>query len=105
MKAAFPRFLAGLRPILWGMTRQPPKELIAAGIPVKRDTPFFRGLSSCGKRGGKALYRDGSGKYYQWDSRHGEWESYDSRGYHIGVLNAAGTRKTKRAVRGRKIGI
>ena len=72
---------------------------------MNRNSDFFRGLTSCGKRGGKALYKDKDGDYVQWDSLHGEWEKYNKHGRHIGVLKADGLDSGKDAVKGRRITI
>lgn len=45
---------------------------IAGGKPLPRDLDFFKKMTSCGSRGGKALYKDADGFYYQWDSYHNE---------------------------------
>lgn len=40
---------------------------------------------------------------YTWDALHGEIEAYDTRGWHIGVLDATTSRPIKPARRGRRI--
>ena len=75
----------------------------AGGKPVNRQTDFFKKLTSVGVRNGKATYKDNNDYYYQWDSLHGEWQMYNKRGRHIGVLNETGTRKIKDAIKSRKI--
>ena len=75
----------------------------AGGKPVNRQSNFFKNLTSVGVRSGKSTYKDNNDYYYQWDSLHGEWQMYNKRGRHIGVLNDTGTQKTKEAVKSRKI--
>jgi hypothetical protein len=77
----------------------------SGGKPVPRDLPFFRQLISCGGRGGKALYKNAEGFFFQWDSLHGEWEKFSKTGRHLGALSPDGQNVTKDAVKGRKIKI
>ena len=79
------------------------RRIQAGGKPVNRDTEFFKSLRSHGSSGGKALYTNGK-MFYQWDSLHGEWEQYDNKGYHRGVLNENGE-TIKKAKKGRKINV
>lgn len=51
---------------------------------------------------GRKLYRSNS-RYYTWDSLHGEVEVFNSRGYHIGVIDAVTGQPLKNAVKGRRI--
>ena len=78
---------------------------IAGGKPVPRGLSFFKSLTPCGGRGGKALYKDDKGFYYQWDSLHGEWEKFNKTGHHLGALPPNGGDPIKDAVKGRKITI
>lgn len=52
--------------------------------PVTRDLPFFQELRSCGGRGGKALYKNAEGFYFQWDRLHRGWEKFSRTGRHLG---------------------
>lgn len=80
------------------------RDIIAGGVPVKRDTDFFRNLTSCGSRNNRALYKDRKGFYFQWDGLHGEWEKFDrATGRHLGTLNEDGTKQVKKAVKSRRI--
>jgi hypothetical protein len=36
------------------------------------------------RKGGRARWKDRSGRIYEWDSRHGTIELYDAPGWHIG---------------------
>ena len=79
------------------------KAIQAGGKPVDRGTEFFKSLKSHGSSGGKALYTNGK-MLFQWDSLHGEWEQYDKKGYHRGVLDENG-KTIKPAVKGRRINV
>jgi hypothetical protein len=56
------------------------------------------------KRKGEIRWRDEEGNFYTWDPLHGEFEVFNSRGRHLGVLSPDG-KWTKPAVRGRKIDV
>lgn len=81
------------------------KNKIAGGKPVCRDSQFFNKLVSHGSRNGKALYKDDNGYFYLWDSLHGQWQMFNDRGFHIGVLDKYGKKRIKNAVKGRTINI
>ena len=44
-------------------------------------------------------------EYYEWDYTHGEIEVYNSRGEHLGVMDALTGDMTKPAVSGRTIDV
>lgn len=54
---------------------------------------------------GETRWRDSiSGRLYTWDRTHGEFEVFNERGRHIGVVNQDGV-LIKDAVKGRKIDV
>lgn len=54
--------------------------------------------------GDRQVYRDPeTGVYYTWDSLHGEIEVFNSRGRHLGAIDAVTGAPLKEAKRGRKI--
>lgn len=75
-----------------------------AGVPIPK--PCF--LDECipiGARDGQKRWKSISGKrLYTWDALHGEIEVFNSRGYHLGVLNVEGI-SIKVAIKGRKIDV
>lgn len=78
----------------------------AGGKPVYRNSQFFKNLIPIGKRNGRSTYKNiNEDYYYQWDSLHGEWQVYNKKGRHIGVLNEIGNKKIKNAKKSRKINI
>ena len=78
------------------------KQILSGGIPINRQTLFFKRLTSIGKRSGRSTYKDQDDYFYQWDSLHGEWQIFNKLGWHEGVLNDEGKR-IKNAIKGRKI--
>lgn len=50
----------------------------------------------------RKVYR-GEGRYYSWDELHGEIEVFNSRGYHLGALDAITGEKIKEAKKGRRL--
>jgi Cytotoxic len=65
---------------------------------------FLDQMESLGEVGGDKRWRNADGsRIYTWDSLHGEIEVYNSRGRHLGVLDAVTGELIKDAVRGRKI--
>jgi len=48
---------------------------------------------------------DDGTRIYTWDSLHGEIEVYNSRGTHLGVVDALTGLPTKAAVKGRRIDV
>jgi hypothetical protein len=74
---------------------------------VPRPDPCF--LDECERLGfvyGALRWRsrDGS-RLYTWDGLHGEIEIFNSRGRHLGVVDAVTGMLTKPAVKGRKIDV
>ncbi len=48
-------------------------------------------------------WKDTDGRIYEWDSRHGTIEIYDSAGWHLGEFNAETGEQLKEAEAGRTI--
>lgn len=65
---------------------------------------FIAKLEYLGQPEGRRRYR-GDRRYYEWDNLHGELEVYDSRGHHLGVVDAITGEDIKPAKRGRRIGV
>jgi hypothetical protein len=61
------------------------------------------GLEYLGQPCGRRRYR-GDGRIYEWDQLHGELETYNARGQHLGVVDADGM-DIKPPVRGRRIDV
>ncbi|MFE0028135.1 colicin E3/pyocin S6 family cytotoxin [Amycolatopsis sp. NPDC059021] len=55
---------------------------------VKGATIADRKTSVQGGGGLRKRWKDDKGNIYEWDSRHGEWEMYNKRGKHQGVLDS-----------------
>ena len=55
--------------------------------------------------GGRKIWKSVDGRYYTWDSLHGEVEVYNKRGRHIGVLHPQTGEMIKEAVKGRRIDV
>jgi len=72
----------------------PPKELTGFpdAKPAKRKTPVQQG------GGLRKRWKDTDGKIYEWDSRHGSVELYDSAGKHLGEFDATTGEQLKPAV-------
>ena len=67
---------------------------------------FFETCDYLGFVHGARRWRNRDGKrLYTWDGLHGEIEVFDSRGRHLGVLDAISGDLTKEAVRGRRIDV
>ncbi|HVF87147.1 MAG TPA: colicin E3/pyocin S6 family cytotoxin [Pyrinomonadaceae bacterium] len=77
----------------------PPKTL--AGFPEAK--PAKRKTSVHGGGGLRKRWRDDGGRIYEWDSRHGTIEIYDSTGRHLGEFNANTGEQLKDAEAGRII--
>jgi hypothetical protein len=64
-------------------------------------------LDTCDHLGyisGERRWRDADGDLiYTWDALHGELEVYDLRGRHLGVADPVTGKRTKPALRGRRI--
>ncbi|MCY4360754.1 MAG: colicin E3/pyocin S6 family cytotoxin [Gammaproteobacteria bacterium] len=70
----------------------------------KSASPFLDNQEYLGFIYGEQRWRSGDRKrIYTWDSLHGEIEVFNTRGYHLGVLDKIGGRLIKSAVKGRKI--
>ncbi|MGA2451256.1 MAG: colicin E3/pyocin S6 family cytotoxin [Polyangiaceae bacterium] len=68
------------------------------------DTPFVQTLEHVRHDGGRR-WRSADGKrFYEWDELHGEFEVYNKRGRHLGVVDQDGV-ATKDAVPGRSIDV
>jgi len=65
--------------------------------PVKRKTPVEGG------GGLRKRWKDDNGKIYEWDSRHGAVEVYDSAGRHLGEYNPDTGEQLKAAIAGRAV--
>lgn len=75
------------------------------GVPKPRPCFLdkFKKSHICGDR---QVYVDpDEGVYYTWDSMHGEIEVFNSRGIHLGVVDAVYGKNIKPAVRGRRISL
>lgn len=74
------------------------------GVPV----PNFGFLIKCDKFkviDGKQVWRNKVGnRFYTWDSLHGEIETFDKQGFHLGALDPSGSFK-KDPVRGRRLNV
>lgn len=56
-------------------------------------------------RQGTTRWRNKDGdRFYEWDALHGEFEVYNARGLHLGVVNEQGV-LIKEAVKGRRIDV
>ncbi|MET3659164.1 colicin E3/pyocin S6 family cytotoxin [Sporosarcina psychrophila] len=55
--------------------------------------------------GGRKVWQSDDGRFFTWDSLHGEIEVYNKRGRHIAVLHPQTGEKIKDAVKGRKIDV
>ena len=70
----------------------------------KSASPFLGKQEYLGFIYGEQRWRSHDRKrIYTWDSLHGEIEVFNSRGYHLGVLDQIEGRLIKSAVKGRKI--
>jgi hypothetical protein len=72
-------------------------------IPVP-NSGFIAKLEYLGQPESRRRYRDNR-HYYEWDSLHGELEVYNSRGRHLGVMDAVTGETIKPAVPGRRINV
>jgi hypothetical protein len=72
-------------------------------VPVP-DTPFVRGLQRVRRKGVRRWQNADGSRLYEWDSLHGEFEVYDGRGNHLGVVDENGI-ATKDPVPGRSIDV
>ncbi len=69
-------------------------------------TDFMATLVRVSRREREPRWHSGDGKrIYVWDGLHGELESYDRRGSHLGVVDPLTGRMIKAAVRGRTIDV
>ena len=50
----------------------------------------------------RVRWDDPKGNLYEWDSQHGEWEVYNSRGVHQGTMDENGTFRPENRVPGRR---
>lgn len=55
--------------------------------------------------GGRKVWKSDDGRYFTWDSLHGEVEVYNKRGRHIAVLHPQTGEVIKEAVKGRRIDV
>jgi len=59
-----------------------------------------------GVRDGRKVWRSLDGeRYYTWDSLHGEFEAFNKRGMHLGVVDTITGIALKPAIKGRKINV
>jgi hypothetical protein len=72
-------------------------------VPVP-NSGFIAKLEYLGQPQGRRRYRN-EGRFYEWDSLHGELEVYNSRGRHLGVVDSTTGEVIKPAIRGRRIGV
>jgi hypothetical protein len=55
---------------------------------------------------GQKVWRNGDGsRLYTWDSLHGEIEVFNTRGHHLGALDAVSGLLIKHAIKDRKIDV
>ena len=74
-------------------------------VPIPRPS-FLDTVDYLGFRSGERRWRSKcGGRLYTWDGLHGEIEVYNSRGRHLGVLDAVSGAQIKPAVKGRKIDV
>lgn len=57
------------------------------------------------KRDGDRRWRSEDGRLYEWDELHGEWEVYNSQGYHLGAADGMTGRMIKPARKDRRIDV
>ena len=56
--------------------------------------------------GGQKVWRNDDGsRLYTWDALHGEIETFNARGLHLGALDSISGQLIKQAVKGRKIDV
>ncbi|MNE66487.1 Cytotoxic [compost metagenome] len=73
------------------------------GIPRPRPSIIDR-LTVAFIEGGRKYYFDpAERRYYSWDSLHGEFEVFNSQGFHLGAACPKTGAMLKPAVRGRRI--
>jgi hypothetical protein len=72
-------------------------------VPVP-NSGFIAKLEYLGQPQGRRRYRS-EGRFYEWDSLHGELEVYNSRGRHLGGVDPTTGEVIKPAIRGRRIGV
>lgn len=70
-----------------------------------RPTPCFLDTLEKISIQGEQRWRSKDGRYYTWDSLHGEIEVFNRRGKHLGVLDAIHGTLIKPAVKGRTIDV
>ncbi len=75
------------------------RSLIGAALPPSL-SPIWNGLENYR---GKIKRNSKGTQYYQWDYTHGDIEVYNSRGEHLGCIDAISGAWTKNAVKGRTI--
>ncbi|MFN0094297.1 MAG: colicin E3/pyocin S6 family cytotoxin [Dehalococcoidia bacterium] len=69
---------------------------------------FLHSLDVFGVRDGRRVWRSGTcrnTRYYPWDSLHGEVEVFNSRGRHLGAVDAITGKQTKDLGLGRRLRI
>ena len=85
----------------FGKAPEVPKEIpvaiTKANSPVWQRFQAFRGQTKTNGLGGRRR------QYYEWDFTHGDIEVYDSRGFHLGTMDAVTGEMIKDAVDGRTI--
>lgn len=79
---------------------------MAEGFYKARPDPcYLDQLEYLGAFGGQKRWRSNDGRLYTWDQLHGEIEVFNSRGHHIGVLDAVTGTMIKEPRKGRRIDV
>ena len=69
------------------------------------DPCYLDQLECLGAFNGEKRWRSKDGRLYTWDPKHGEIEVFNSRGRHIGVLDAVTGTMIKEPRKGRRIDV
>ena len=67
---------------------------------------FLHRIEVFGVRGGRKVWRNGRGRrvrFFTWDDLHGEVETFNARGKHLGAVDAVSGEVIKDAVEGRTL--
>ena len=67
------------------------------------ESAVWKDLKPSGQKGMKMSGHGADRRYYEWDHTHGDIEVYDSRGRHVGSMDATTGQMTKPPVKGRYI--
>lgn len=77
----------------------PPQNI--TGIPNLRRVNGKTQIQGGGKK--RERWKDDSGKIYEWDSRHGTLEKYDSNGKHLGEFDPNTGNQIKSKIKSRRV--